>query len=143
MPSSRVRYGLRRRRATACRSPPTTAARRVPRRTGRWRWSLSNAASPRRGLGRGFEVLIGGTGSPELAHLPVEQIHANPRQPRRRFDHEATAGLAESIRSQGVVQPVVVRPRAEGGYELIAGERRWRAAKAAGGPTLPPPIREA
>ena len=104
---------------------------------------MSNAASPRRGLGRGFEVLIGGTNSQELAHLAVEQIHANPRQPRRRFDHESTAGLAESIRTQGVVQPVVVRPRSEGGYELIAGERRWRAAKEAGIPTLPALIRTA
>ena len=104
---------------------------------------MSNAASPRRGLGRGFEVLIGGSGDTELAHLPVEQIHANPRQPRRRFDHEATAGLADSIRTQGVVQPVVVRPRAEGGYELIAGERRWRAAREAGIPTVPAVIREA
>ena len=104
---------------------------------------MSNAASPRRGLGRGFDVLIGGTGTPELAHLAVEQIHANPRQPRRRFDHESTSGLADSIRAQGVVQPVVVRPRLEGGYELIAGERRWRAAKEAGVPTLPALIREA
>jgi ParB family chromosome partitioning protein len=103
---------------------------------------LSNAASPRRGLGRGFEVLIGGN-APELAHVPVEQIHANPRQPRRRFDHETTAGLAESIRNQGVIQPVVLRPRLEGGYELIAGERRWRAAREAGVPTLPAVIREA
>jgi ParB family chromosome partitioning protein len=87
-------------------------------------------------------VLIGGTGTPELAHLAVEQIHANPRQPRRRFDHEATAGLAESIRSQGIVQPVVVRPRPAGGYELIAGERRWRAAREAGVATLPALIRD-
>jgi ParB family chromosome partitioning protein len=105
---------------------------------------LSNAAeAPRRGLGRGFQVLIGGTADAELAHVPVEQIHANPRQPRKRFDHEATAGLAESIRHQGVVQPVVLRPRPEGGYELIAGERRWRAAREAGVPTVPAVIREA
>ncbi len=107
---------------------------------------MSNAAEPsqRRGLGRGFEVLIGGgTGTPELAHVPLEQIHANPRQPRKRFDHEATAGLADSIRSQGVVQPVLLRPRLEGGYELIAGERRWRAAREAGVATLPAVIREA
>jgi ParB family chromosome partitioning protein len=108
---------------------------------------LSNAAegrsAPRRGLGRGFEVLIGGASDAQLAHLPVEQIHANPRQPRRRFDHEATAGLADSIRSQGIVQPVIVRPRLEGGYELIAGERRWRAAREAGLATLPAVIREA
>ena len=104
---------------------------------------MSNAASPRRGLGRGFEVLIGGASSVELAHVPIEQIHANPRQPRRRFDHSSTAGLADSIRLQGIVQPVVLRPRLEGGYELIAGERRWRAAREAGVPTLPALIREA
>jgi ParB family chromosome partitioning protein len=96
-----------------------------------------------RGLGRGLEVLIGGAGEPELLHLPVEAIHPNPRQPRRRFEPEATAGLAASIRSQGVLQPVVVRPRAEGGYELIAGERRWRAAREAGVPTLPSVVRQA
>ena len=105
---------------------------------------MSNAAeAPRRGLGRGFEVLIGGAGDVELAHVPLEQIHANPRQPRKRFDHETTAGLADSIRHQGVVQPVVLRPRLEGGYELIAGERRWRAAREAGVPTVPAVIREA
>jgi ParB family chromosome partitioning protein len=105
---------------------------------------LSNAAeAPRRGLGRGFEVLIGGDAGVELAHVPLEQIHANPRQPRRRFDHEATAGLADSIRHQGIVQPVLLRPRLEGGYELIAGERRWRAAREAGVPTVPAVIREA
>jgi ParB family chromosome partitioning protein len=88
-------------------------------------------------------VLIGGEGEPELAHVAIEQIHANPRQPRKRFDHEATAGLADSIRAQGVIQPVVLRPRAEGGYELIAGERRWRAAREAGAPTVPAVIRQA
>jgi ParB family transcriptional regulator, chromosome partitioning protein len=106
---------------------------------------LSSAAEPqRRGLGRGFEVLLGGVGGDhELAHLPVEMIHANPRQPRRRFEHEATSGLADSIRAQGVVQPVLVRPRAAGGYELIAGERRWRAAREAGVATVPALVREA
>jgi ParB family chromosome partitioning protein len=103
---------------------------------------LSNVVSARRGLGRGFDILIGGAGSPELAHVPLEQIHANPRQPRHRFEHEETAGLADSIRAQGVIQPVVLRPRREGGYELIAGERRWRAAREAGVPTLPALIRE-
>jgi ParB family chromosome partitioning protein len=106
---------------------------------------LSSAAEPqRRGLGRGLEVLLGGIGGePELAHLAVEMIHPNPRQPRRRFDGEATSGLADSIRAQGVVQPVLVRPRAAGGYELIAGERRWRAAREAGMPTVPALVREA
>src|SRR5262249_57672558 len=72
-----------------------------------------------------------------------EWSDANPRMPRRRFAHEAPAGLADSIRTQGVVQPVVVRPRIEGGYELIAGERRWRAAREAGVATVPAVIREA
>ena len=104
---------------------------------------MSSAAEvPRRGLGRGLDVLLGGAG-PELAHLPVQMIHPNPRQPRRRFDGEATSGLADSIRAQGVVQPVLVRPRLAGGYELIAGERRWRAAREAGVPTVPALIRDA
>jgi ParB family transcriptional regulator, chromosome partitioning protein len=103
------------------------------------------SSAPRRGLGRGLEVLIGGSegGGPQLAHLPVESIHANPRQPRRRFEPEATAGLASSLKQQGVLQPVVVRPRPAGGYELIAGERRWRAAREAGLDTLPALVREA
>ncbi len=99
--------------------------------------------TPRRGLGRGLEVLIGGAGEAELLHLPVEAVHPNPRQPRRRFEPEATSGLAASIRHQGVLQPVVVRPRPEGGYELIAGERRWRAAREAGVPTIPAVVRNA
>jgi ParB family chromosome partitioning protein len=103
---------------------------------------LSTGSSPRRGLGRGFEVLIGG-GQSELAHVPVDEIHPNPKQPRKRFDGEAVTGLAESIRAQGLVQPVVVRPRLEGGYELIAGERRWRAAREAQLATVPALIRDA
>ena len=99
--------------------------------------------APRRGLGRGLEVLFGAVGEPELAHLPVESIEPNPRQPRRSFDAEAIESLAESIRSQGVVQPVVVRPTPAGGYELIAGERRWRAARLAGVPTVPALVRQA
>jgi len=94
-------------------------------------------------LGRGLELLVGGPGEPELAHLPVETIHPNPRQPRKRFDHEATSALADSIRTQGLVQPVVVRPRQAGGFELIAGERRWRAAQEAGIPTVPALVRAA
>jgi ParB family chromosome partitioning protein len=104
---------------------------------------LSAAPEKRRGLGRGFELLVGGPGEPELAHLPVETIHPNPRQPRKRFDGEATSSLADSIRAQGLVQPIVVRPRRAGGYELIAGERRWRAAREAGIPTVPALLREA
>jgi ParB family chromosome partitioning protein len=103
---------------------------------------LSSVPKERRGLGRGLEVLLGEAGQPELLHLPVETIHPNPRQPRRRFEPEAAAGLAASIRLQGVLQPIVVRRRAEGGFELIAGERRWRAARATGMPTLPSLVRD-
>jgi ParB family chromosome partitioning protein len=103
---------------------------------------LSSVPKERRGLGRGLEVLLGEAVQPELLHLPVETIHPNPRQPRRRFEPEAAAGLAASIRLQGVLQPVVVRRRLEGGFELIAGERRWRAAKATGSSTLPAIVRD-
>ena len=99
--------------------------------------------SDRRGLGRGLEVLLGGARASELAELPVDAIHPNPRQPRRRFDSDAASGLADSVRAQGVVQPVLVRSRRGGGYELIAGERRWRAARAAGMTAVPAVVREA
>ena len=79
--------------------------------------------------------------APELLRLAVDDIHPNPRQPRRHLEPEATTGLAESIRAQGILQPVVVRPRGEGGYELIAGERRWRAAREAGLATVPALVR--
>jgi ParB family chromosome partitioning protein len=87
-------------------------------------------------------VLLGDAGQPELVHLPIETIHPSPRQPRRRFEPESASGLAASIRLQGVLQPIVVRRREAGGFELIAGERRWRAARAAGLPTLPALIRD-
>jgi ParB family chromosome partitioning protein len=98
----------------------------------------------RRGLGRGLELLVGGSDDrQELAQIRVDDIAPNARQPRRRFEPDATAGLAESIRRQGLLQPVVVRPRPDGGYELIAGERRWRAAREAGIETVPALVREA
>jgi ParB family transcriptional regulator, chromosome partitioning protein len=105
---------------------------------------LSSAAN-RRGLGRGLEVLVGGLepAASELLELPVDAIHPNPKQPRKRFDGEAGSGLAESVRRQGIIQPLLVRPRAAGGYELIAGERRWRAAREAGRETVPAVVREA
>jgi ParB family transcriptional regulator, chromosome partitioning protein len=98
----------------------------------------------RRGLGRGLEVLVGGRGdATELAQLRVDEITPNERQPRRRFEPEATAGLAASLKHQGMLQPVVVRPKTGGGYELIAGERRWRAAREAGIDTVPALVRTA
>jgi ParB family transcriptional regulator, chromosome partitioning protein len=77
----------------------------------------------------------------ELVHLPVGSLSANARQPRRRLDPERIEELAESVRAQGIVQPVVVRPLPEGRYELIAGERRWRAARKAGLATVPALVR--
>ena len=106
--------------------------------------SVPDDARPvRRGLGRGLEVLIGGATQTELTELPVGAVHPNPRQPRKRHDSEAAHGLADSVRAQGVIQPVVVRSRAAGGFELIAGERRWRAAREAGLPTVPAIVRDA
>ena len=114
---------------------PTTVAPPEPTPTGRWRWSLSSApeSSPRRGLGRGLEVLIGGNPVPsELLEIPVDAIHPNPKQPRRRFEAEAASGLADSVRRQGVIQPLLVRPRGIGGYESspvsAAGARLARPA---------------
>jgi ParB family chromosome partitioning protein len=89
-------------------------------------------------------VLIGGQPVPsELLEIPVDAIHPNPRQPRRRFEPEAASGLAESVRRQGVIQPLLVRPRGVGGYEIVAGERRWRAAREAGRETVPAVVRTA
>ncbi len=97
----------------------------------------------RRGLGRGLELLIGTpTASVELIQLPVGSITPGQFQPRRHFDETALTDLAESIRAQGVVQPVIVRPTPGGGYELLAGERRWRAAQKAGLATIPAVVRD-
>jgi ParB family transcriptional regulator, chromosome partitioning protein len=101
-------------------------------------------STARRGLGRGLEVLVGGRGdATELVQLSVDEITPNERQPRRRFEPEATAGLAASLKHQGMLQPVVVRPKTAGGYELIVGERRWRAAREAGIDTVPALVRTA
>ncbi len=88
-------------------------------------------------------MLVGGAEAADLVHLPVAGIEPNPRQPRQALTDEEPSSLAASIRAQGILQPVVVRPRPEGGYELIAGERRWRAAREAGMPTVPALVREA
>lgn len=101
----------------------------------------------RSGLGRGLGALIppGATDAdgPSFQELPVAAISPNSRQPRRAFDEEAMAALTASVRELGVLQPVLVRSSGEGTYELIAGERRWRAAKRAGLPLVPAIIRTA
>jgi ParB family chromosome partitioning protein len=102
-------------------------------------------AEPSRGLGRGLAALIDPTsaGTPRLLHLELDRIEPNPRQPRRHIDPDRLADLAASVRQDGIVQPVVVRDRHDGSYELIAGERRWRAARAAGLVTIPAVVRAA
>lgn len=102
----------------------------------------------RRGLGRGLGALIPDTTAlrPEegdrILSLAIEQIRPNPKQPRREFKVEELDALADSIKSQGLLQPIVVRPSDNGTYELIAGERRWRAAARAGYDRLPAIVRQ-
>ena len=95
-----------------------------------------------RGMGRGLAAILAPTEStgepvPELRRLPVDLIAPNPLQPRKAFDEEALIALSESVKERGVVQPVLVRPSPGGTYELVAGERRWRAAQLAGLDLLP------
>ena len=98
----------------------------------------------RKGLGRGLDALLGGDEAPRdtLATLPVARIRPGRYQPRTRMDQEALAELAASIQSQGLMQPVLVRPVDRERYELIAGERRWRAAQMAGLQEIPALVRE-
>ena len=108
--------------------------------------AAKKSAGAKRGMGRGLAAILpeGGAGAAtgELLELPVELIKPNPKQPRTRFDDEALAGLAASIESSGVIQPLLVRPLHDGGYELIAGERRWRAAQRAGLEKVPAVVRD-
>src|SRR5215475_14061053 len=96
-------------------------------------------------LGRGLRALLEGTeavGEAELLQLPVSQVHPNPYQPRQHFDTERLQELASSLKTQGLLQPIVVR-RHQDGFELIAGERRWRAAQMAGFETIPALVKPA
>jgi ParB family chromosome partitioning protein len=102
-------------------------------------------AEQRRGMGRGLAAILAVSDREpdpeELRQLPVELIVPNPNQPRHRFDEDALVALSESIKERGVLQPVLVRPLPAGTYELIAGERRWRAAGGAGLETMPAIVR--
>ncbi|WP_072325763.1 ParB/RepB/Spo0J family partition protein [Marinospirillum alkaliphilum] len=114
----------------------------------------------KRGLGRGLDALLGAVNPEptqleavqtaeqrlpegELKKLPIEQLRPGKYQPRRDMHPEALEELAASIRQQGIMQPVVVRPLGSGQYEIIAGERRWRAAQLAGLDAIPALVREA
>jgi len=97
-----------------------------------------------KGLGRGLDALLGGDETPRdaLLTLPVARIRPGRYQPRTKMNQEALAELAASIRTQGLMQPVLVRPLERDTYELIAGERRWRAAQMAGLAEVPALVRE-
>lgn len=100
-----------------------------------------------KGLGRGLDALLAANQDIEkvgesLQNLPLSLLQPGKYQPRTRMDQQSLAELAESIKSQGVMQPILVRPVSAGRYEIIAGERRWRAAQLAGLPEVPAVIRE-
>jgi ParB family chromosome partitioning protein len=98
-----------------------------------------------RGMGRGLAAILpsGPQGEVGLREIPVDLVRPNPRQPRRAFPLDALHALAESIRSRGMLQPIVVRPLVGGHYELVAGERRLRAARIAGLEVVPALVRDA
>jgi ParB family transcriptional regulator, chromosome partitioning protein len=102
-------------------------------------------ARPKPGMGRGLEAILSvSTEAPtkgELRDLPVDLIAPNPRQPRKHFDEDSLRALAGSLSERGVLQPVLVRPKPGGSYELVAGERRWRAARIAGLSEIPALVR--
>jgi ParB family chromosome partitioning protein len=101
-------------------------------------------AERRKGMGRGLEAILSVApreDGEELRQVPVELIAPSPNQPRRNFDEEALSALADSIRVRGVLQPVLVRPLPGGRYELIAGERRWRASQLAELDSIPALVR--
>src|SRR3954454_15280570 len=116
---------------------PGTGVDRVDRADG----ALDNDERPEGGLDE-LDQPGTGVGGAYFAELPVANIRANPRQPRQVFDEDALAELVRSIHEVGLLQPVVVRPAGDDHYELVMGERRWRAAQQAGLVTIPAIVRE-
>ncbi len=111
------------------------------------------SSSKKAGMGRGLSAILSasdpdaiaaatGPRGPQLRDLPVDAVRANPAQPRKQFDDNGLQALADSLADHGVLQPVLVRPAGAGAYELVAGERRWRAAQLAGLTTLPAIVQE-
>jgi ParB family transcriptional regulator, chromosome partitioning protein len=107
---------------------------------------VASSTKRRAGIGRGLAAILPETpadaAAGELLELPVTLIKPNPNQPRTHFDPDALTALAASIEASGVVQPLLVRPLADGSYELVAGERRWRAAQQAGLEKVPAVVRD-
>lgn len=103
------------------------------------------AVKKRGGLGKGLDAIFIENEPEESSSnvmLKISEIEPNKNQPRREFDDNALAELAESISQHGVLQPLLVRPIADGGYQIVAGERRWRASRMAGLTEVPVVIRE-
>jgi len=99
----------------------------------------------KRGIGRGLAAILPEPSERdeiELRMVPADLVRPNPNQPRKRIDPDSIVALAESVAAAGVIQPLIVRPVADGTYELIAGERRWRAAREAGLAEVPAVIRD-
>src|SRR5207248_2406798 len=106
------------------------------------RWPL--VAERQKGMGRGLAAILSVAPRDELEEfrqLPIELIDPSPHQPRQLFDEDALVALAESIHARGILQPILVRPLPGGRYELIAGERRWRAARMVELDSIPAVIR--
>jgi len=106
------------------------------------------AKPTRNNLGRGLDALINTedirtVGSSSISEIPIDQIHPNPNQPRQEFEPEALAELASSIEKIGIIQPITLRKTSEGDYQIISGERRWRASKSIGLKSIPAYIKTA
>ncbi len=103
------------------------------------------AAKTPKGLGRGLDALLmnASSGSEDITNLPLQKIEPNPLQPRKLFDEEELQALADSISRHGIIQPITVRKAENGYYQIIAGERRWRAARLANLHTVPVTVIEA
>ena len=100
-----------------------------------------------KGLGKGLAALLGddvidSQEEKSSLFLPISQVESCASQPRKQFDPESLADLADSIREHGIIQPLLVRPLETGGYQLVAGERRWRAARMIGLTEVPVVIKE-
>lgn len=99
----------------------------------------------KRGLGKGLDAIFAENdveAGPRSIELKLSELEPNRNQPRKDFDEEALADLADSISQHGILQPLLVRPLLEGGYQIVAGERRWRAARMAGVQTVPALVRD-
>ena len=103
------------------------------------------AAKANKGLGRGLDALLGSpsVAAEQVTSLPIQKVEPNPLQPRKLFDEEELQTLSDSIAQHGIIQPLTVRKGENGFYQIIAGERRWRAARMAGLRTVPVVVMDA